>query len=639
MSAEPAPTRLHVFPRPTPAAARLKTVLPDYLPARMLNEFVYCPRLFFYEWVEGVFAHSADTVGGSLRHEALDARSDSLPGPEDVEGLTLKARGVMLSSDVHHLIAKIDLVEVSDGTVAPIDYKIGRPKEGDDGLEAWPADRTQLCAQALVLRDNGYVCHEAVAYYHATRQRVRITIDDSLVAETLDALTKAKSIAERGRIPPPLEDSAKCPRCSLVGICLPDETAAALAWRAEEAGDQLELFAAVDSPIPEPLATTPAGELRRLVPARDDLRPLYVTGYGLTVGKSGEVLEVRERKQLVQEARVKDICQLNVFGSVHVTSAVIEALCMAEKPIAHFSLGGWFYGLTQGLGLRNVFLRRGQFDRAGDDDFCLVMARAFIVSKIRNQRTMLQRNHVEPPARVVGRLKGLAVSASRCENLETLLGIEGTAARLYFEHFVGMLKAENDDGSLAFDFEHRNRRPPRDPVNAMLSLAYAFLARDLTIICHTIGFDPFIGFYHQPRFGRPALALDLMEEFRPLVADSAVITAINTRMVTPDCFVRTGSAVSLDKRGRTGLIRAVRAADGCARDAPDLRLSCVVSPDHGGAGAHARTCHRRRSRALRRVRDALSAASGEVTSVAAPPLAVFKSIVWCRLERWGMLEH
>ena len=111
-------------------------------------------------------------------------------------------------------------------------------------------------------------------------------------------------------------------------------------------------------------------------------------------------------------------------------------------------------------------------------------------------------------------------------------------------------------GVRAFDFQHRNRRPPRDPINALLSFAYSMLTKDLTIICHSIGFDPFIGFYHQPRFGRPALALDLLEGFRPLVADSAVLSAVNTRMVSAADFIRVGDAVALTPAGRKGFIRA-----------------------------------------------------------------------------------
>jgi CRISPR-associated endonuclease Cas1 len=213
-------------------------------------------------------------------------------------------------------------------------------------------------------------------------------------------------------------------------------------------------------------------------------------------------------------------------------------------------------GLTTGMGLKNVFLRRDQFARAEDEVFCLAIARDIVATKIRNQRTLLQRNHIEPPALALSRLKQLADSAQDAGALESLLGIEGTAARLYFEQFAGMLKAEDDADRPGFDFTTRNRRPPKDPVNALLSLGYAMLTRDLTFVCHAIGFDPFMGFYHQPRFGRPALALDLMEGFRPLVVDSSVLTAVNARMVTADDFVRAGDALALSPRGRKGFIRA-----------------------------------------------------------------------------------
>lgn len=533
--------------------------LPEYLPARMLNEFVYCPRLFFYEWVEGVFAASADTVEGSLRHEKLETKADALP-PPDTDG-TIHSRSVALASDTYHLIARIDLVEGENGLVSPVDYKKGRPRETDDGPEAWPADRAQLCAQALILRDNGYRCEEAVAYYGATKQRVRIAVDDPLVAETLAALQAARELAARGQIPPPLVDSPKCPRCSLVGICLPDETVlCASSPHASTDDAQLRLFDDGLGAAPSfGLAVTVPERVRRLVPARDDLRPLYVTGHGLVVGKTGEVLRIRKRDATVQEVRVNEISQVNVFGNVQLTSSAIQGLAWAEKPIAHFSYGGWFYGLTQGLGLKNVFLRKSQFARAEDDAFCVSVAREIVATKIRNQRTLLQRNHAEPPTLALRQLRHYADLASTAVDLGELLGIEGNAARLYFAAFPGMLKVDDGDGEAAgliFDFHNRNRRPPRDPVNALLSFGYSLLAKDFTITCHAIGFDPFIGFFHQPRFGRPALALDLMEGFRPLVADSAVLTAVNTRMVTPGDFVRVGPAVSLTAAGRKGFLRA-----------------------------------------------------------------------------------
>jgi CRISPR-associated protein Cas1 len=148
--------------------------------------------------------------------------------------------------------------------------------------------------------------------------------------------------------------------------------------------------------------------------------------------------------------------------------------------------------------------------------------------------------------------------AGRAASVEELLGIEGNAARLYFGDFGGMIKPDEDAGAteLQFDWAGRNRRPPRDPVNAMLSLGYSLLAKDLTVACYAVGFDPYVGFYHQPRFGRPALALDLMEPFRPLIVDSAVLTAINTGMVTARDFMRVGGSVALTTAGRKGFFRA-----------------------------------------------------------------------------------
>jgi CRISPR-associated protein Cas1 len=177
---------------------------------------------------------------------------------------------------------------------------------------------------------------------------------------------------------------------------------------------------------------------------------------------------------------------------------------------------------------------------------------------------MLMRNHVEAPPATLLRLKQYAEAASRAESLESLLGVEGGAAAAYFEQFNGLIKTadELDDqlpglemptqpaSNFNFNFHGRNRRPPTDPVNAMLSLAYSLLAKDCLLAALAVGFDPYVGFYHQPRFGRPALALDLMEEFRPLVAESAVLTCINNRVVSEGDFVQAGQAVNLTAAGR-----------------------------------------------------------------------------------------
>ena len=531
-----------------PILVEAKRELPDYLPARMVNEFAYCPRLFFYEWVEGLFAESVDTVEGSIQHGRVDAKATALPDAPDLPQ-SIHSRSVTLSSERLRVIAKMDLVEVEGGVVTPVDYKHGRPRDGAEGLELWPSDRAQLAVQGIVLRENGYRCEEGVAYYRKTGQRVRVTLDEALIAETERTILQAWGVAESGEIPAPLVDSPKCPGCSLVGICLPDET-----WRAAaegiEAPEQLALFDIPRKPLKR--------EVRPMMTARSELRPLYLNTQGVKLGKSGAVLQVKDKEKLVQEVRLGEICQVNLMGNVQVSTQAVQALCESEVPICYFSMGGWFYGITMGLNTKNVFLRRNQFRMAEQEYFARGIARRLVAGKIRNQRTLLQRNHVEPDRRALAGMKDMADRAEEAGSLEELLGIEGNAARIYFGEFAGMMKPDEEAGTgpLPFDMDGRNRRPPRDPVNAMLSLGYSLLTKDLTVACYAVGFDPYVGFYHQPRFGRPALALDLMEPFRALIVDSAVLTAVNTGMVTERDFVRAGGAVALTAGGRKAFFRA-----------------------------------------------------------------------------------
>lgn len=322
----------------------LKLKLPGLLPARMLNEFVYCPRLFFYEWVEGVFENSADTLDGQAKHTRVDAGSGAMAKPTDMDGEKIHSRSVTLSSERVGLTAKLDLIENSDSgenSVRPVDYKRGKPREVDGLPAPWPSDRIQIAAQALVLRDNGYTCDDGILYYASTKQRVRIVIDDELISETEQAILQARQAALNDQIPEPLVDSPKCPRCSLVGICLPDETNAlrARALRFEERRPvQFSLF--------DGEGQEAAVEVRQLVSARDDLRPLYLNSQGFRVGKSGEVVQVKDGDTLKQEVRLGEISQINLFGNVQLSTQAIQSFCAAEVPVCYFSQGGWFYGIT-----------------------------------------------------------------------------------------------------------------------------------------------------------------------------------------------------------------------------------------------------------------------------------------------------
>jgi CRISPR-associated protein Cas1 len=526
--------------------------LPDYVPARMVNEFVYCPRLFFYEWVEGVFQESADTVEGAAQHKRVDRGSAALPAADAAGEDKIHSQSVMLSSERHKAIAKMDLVEMEGGRVTPVDYKHGKPREHGDTLQLWPTDRVQLAIQGIILRENGYACEEGVIYYAGTKQRVRIAFDEGVIAEAAAAISAAWQTARAGLIPPPLVDSPKCPGCSLAPVCLPDEVNQLT--RPADDSVQLTLF-----PLEEAPRKPVGSEVRRLMTPRDDLKPVYLNTQGLRVGKSGGVLQVKERDALVQEIRLTEICQLNVMGNIQVTTQAVQTLCEAEIPVCYFSQGGWFYGITTGLTTKNIFLRQAQYSLAQEAWFCRKLARSVTAAKIRNQRTLLLRNHIELERRVLQEMKEMADRADGCGSMEELLGLEGNAARLYFGAFNGVLKAEAGEEvpeAFRLDFASRNRRPPRDAVNALLSLGYSLLAKDFTIACYAVGFDPMMGFYHQPRFGRPSLALDLMEPFRPLIVDSAVMTAINTRMIRPQDFVQVGPSVALRPEGRKAFYRA-----------------------------------------------------------------------------------
>ena len=140
------------------------------------------------------------------------------------------------------------------------------------------------------------------------------------------------------------------------------------------------------------------------------------------MGKSGEVLQVKEKDKTVQEVRIGEVCQVNLMGNIQISTQAVQSLCEAGVPVTYFSMGGYFYGITTGLNTKNVALRRSQFRLADSEWFPLWLARALVAGKIRNQRTMLQRNHVEPKKMALGAMKALAERAERAENLESLLG-------------------------------------------------------------------------------------------------------------------------------------------------------------------------------------------------------------------------
>ena len=420
-----------------------------FLPARMVNEYVYCPRLAYLEWVQGEWAESADTVEGTHVHRRVDREDRPLPSAE-----------VLADQDRPHTRS------------------------------------VTLSSRRLGL------------------------------------------VAAGGRIPAPLRDSPKCPRCSLVGICLPDE---------------VNHFRRTGA-TPRPIAVR-----------HDEMLPLYVQANNARLAKKAETITITEEDGPTTTARLIDVSQVVLMGNVRMTTPCLHELMRREIPVTWHSYGGWFLGHTMGLGHKNVELREAQYRASFTPAVSLAISRSLVAAKVRNSRTMMRRNwRGEEQAReqVLNTLRRLADRTRHVSDTSALLGLEGEAAAVYFRAFAGLLgprageEADDAAGLPAFRFDRRNRRPPTDPVNALLSFAYAMLTRTFTVTLSAIGFDVYRGFYHRPRYGRPALALDLMEPFRSIVADSTVLQAINNGEVRPDDFLHGGAGTALKPAGRKRFIAA-----------------------------------------------------------------------------------
>jgi CRISPR-associated protein Cas1 len=527
---------------------------------RNLHNFIYCPRLFYFQWVENIFQENADTVVGSHVHRNVDAPS-KLEDPKELglpEGS--KLRSLRLESESLGLIGVVDIVEGGPDGAEIIDYKKGSARRDSQGERvAKEPDAIQVAAHALLLREHGVNAVRGAIYYAADKRRVPVEFSEDLLGKVRKAIEEARGVANSGNCPPPLRNDARCLYCSAYPICLPNES---LWWakrrRASDPDGQLQFgFAkpsedAVRDRILEALefaAESGQKEAPTLQPPRpggDDSEVLVVQTPGAQIGQRGDQLVVSVKGEETRKLPGQQVRAIYCFGAVQITAQAVETCLELGIDVSYFSPAGRFLGLLRGLPASGVDARRGQYRLFELPGVRLQLAREVIRAKIHNQRVMLMRNG-DVPDRVVGLLANFRDATESARGLTELLGIEGSAAALYFEQFESMLKQRE---GWKFDWRGRNRRPPRDPVNALLSLGYSMLAKELTGVFHSVGLDPFLGFMHQPRYGRPALALDLMEEFRPLVADSVAISLINRGELGPEDFIRSANGTFLNDRGR-----------------------------------------------------------------------------------------
>jgi CRISPR-associated protein Cas1 len=530
------------------------------LPVRRLHNFIYCPRLFYFQWVENIFQENADTVAGSHLHRNVDKPS-KIQDPKELdlpEGA--KLRSLQLQSETLGLIGVVDIIEGTSDGAEIIDYKKGSARRDSEGDRvAKEPDAMQVAAHAMLLKEHGINAVRGAIYYAADKRRVPVEFSEELFSKVRKAIEEARAVAASGHCPPPLKNDARCLYCSAYPICLPNES---LWWakRRKEAAVEGQLhfgfsghtsdhvrdkiLEALDFAAESGLKEAPTLEPPR--PGGDDSEVLVVQTPGAQIGQRGDQLIVSLKGEDVRKIPGQQVRAIYCYGAVQMTAQAVETCLELGIDVSYFSPAGRFLGLLRGLPASGVDARRGQYRLFELPGVRLQLAREIIRAKIHNQRVMLMRNG-DVPDRVAQLMASFRDATESARDLTALMGIEGSAAALYFEQFESMLKQRDD---WKFDWRGRNRRPPRDPINALLSLGYSMLAKELTGVCHAVGLDPFLGFMHQPRYGRPALALDLMEEFRPLIADSVAISLINRGELGPEDFMRNANGVFLTDKGR-----------------------------------------------------------------------------------------
>ncbi len=518
--------------------------MPDPIPLRALNQVTYCQRLYYLQYVDAVMPTNEHVEGGLFDHRRVD--QPELANKTRKEGDANRSRGVHLSSETLGISGILDVIEEKDGASYPVETKHGSAPRDDDGrLTTWDNDAVQLCGQSLLMEEAfGKPVERGFQFYSGTRERVEVQFTAELRAKTRMAIDECRRLSALDAPPDPLsaELRHRCFGCSLAPVCLPEET----------------LYQIGPPRTAEETAPPPAG-LTRVIPQSDDGAVLYVQEPGSHVGKRSEHLVVRKDGQEVTRVPMHAIRQLVVFGNVQVSTQALETLAMNEIPVVYLTGHGRFVGTFAPAERKNVGLREAQFQRFADAAECLTLSKAVVRSKLVNQRALLMRSlrgegdrgSDEPAARGLADLIRRLDSAA---SLETVLGLEGQGAALYFGEFGRFLRSQPP--GRGFDFTGRNRRPPRDPVNALLSFAYAMLTKDCFSAVSAVGFDVYKGFFHQNRHGKPSLALDLMEEFRPVIADSVVLTLINNEMLTPADFLVWREACQLTDSGRRAFFSA-----------------------------------------------------------------------------------
>jgi CRISPR-associated protein Cas1 len=310
---------------------------------------------------------------------------------------------------------------------------------------------------------------------------------------------------------------------------------------------------------------------------------LYITQDDAFIGKTDERLTVRANKQTLQDIPLIKLDGVVILGRATVSPAVVIELLERKIPLSFLTRMGRYLGRLEPELTKNIFVRAAQWKASlGETQSAIApsaqashLVRGFVRGKLKNYRNTLlraQRDYADlnfQPA--LTQLEHVITPIDTTTAIDSLRGLEGAGSAAYFGSFNRLIRADD------FQFEARRRRPPTDPVNALLSLGYALLRHDIQSAINLVGFDPYLGYLHTQRYGRPSLALDLMEEFRPLVVDAVVLSGLNKRAIAPSDFTTEplSGAVSLTPDGLRTFLRLYELKKQSKFKHPVLQTQCT----------------------------------------------------------------
>lgn len=489
-----------------------------------LHALAYCERLFYLEEVERLrLADAAVYAGRRLHVEIAKEEGDAVERLEFESG-ALGIRGA------------VDVLRTRRGELIPYEHKRGRSAGRPGAREAWRTDKLQIGAYAMLVEAaHGRPVNEGRIRYHADNVTVRVLIDEQLREDVHAAIRRARELRESVDRPPVTDNDRLCRRCSLAPVCLPEEA------RLGRAGAE-------------------DNEVMRLLPAHPEGQTIHVLENRATVGRSGQRLVLREPDKPDVHIPIAEVGQVVIHGYAQVTTQAIR-LCAEHGIGVHWlSFGGTPIGsLAPSAPSAQRHLR--QFKALSDTTFATELAARLVCAKLEGQLRYIMRSTRgdaqlrEAVERLCDRIRDSLKAAAHATSSESLLGYEGTGAAAYFEALPHLLSRDLGE---QFVFDGRNRQPPRDRVNAILSYGYGMLYREVLQAIISVGLHPGIGFYHRPRSSAHPLALDIMELFRVPIVDMAVIPAINRRTFDPDAdFHVLPGRVLLNELGRKKVIEVI----------------------------------------------------------------------------------